>query len=72
VTGQVEPGQVGPPVCQLGPGDWSVLRSCRAVSLSDNELEGLEKVKDMEEWGVDDLVGLTLIILMCSVCADTD
>jgi hypothetical protein len=42
------------------------------MSLSDDELEGLEKVKDMGKWGVDDLVGLTLTVLMCSVCADAD
>jgi carbohydrate-binding DOMON domain-containing protein len=41
------------------------------VSLLDVELEGLEKVKDMEVVG-DDLIGSTSRVLMRSVRVDTD
>jgi hypothetical protein len=42
------------------------------VSLSDVELEGLEKVKDMEGWVGDNLIGLTLRVLIRSVHVDVD
>jgi hypothetical protein len=42
------------------------------VSLSDVELDGLEKMKDMEVWFGDDFIGLTLAVLIRSVRVDAD
>jgi hypothetical protein len=42
------------------------------VSLSDVELEGLEKVKDMGGWFGDGLIGSTSRVLMCKVRVDAD
>jgi hypothetical protein len=42
------------------------------VSLSDVELNGFEKVKDMEEWVGGDLIGSSSRFLIRSVCADID
>jgi hypothetical protein len=40
--------------------------------LSDVELEGLEKVKDMEEFVGDNLIGSTSRVLICSVRVNAD
>jgi hypothetical protein len=37
------------------------------VSLSDVELDGLEKTKDMEDWVGDDFIGLTSVVLIRSI-----
>jgi hypothetical protein len=36
------------------------------------ELDGLEKVKDMEGWIGDDLIGTTSEVLIRSICVDVD
>jgi hypothetical protein len=42
------------------------------VSLSDVELDGLEKTKDMEDWFGDDFIGLISAVLIRSICVDAD
>jgi hypothetical protein len=72
VTGQVEPGRVGPPCHPLVLGVGLALWGCRAVSLLGVKLDGLEKVKDMGDWVGDDLVGSTLRVLIHSIRVDAD
>jgi hypothetical protein len=67
VTGRVEPARVGLPCCLLTLGVGLTLQGCRAVSLLDVELDGFEKVKDMEGWVGDDLIGLISRVLIRSV-----
>jgi hypothetical protein len=71
VTGRVEPARVGLPCCPLGLGVES-LPGCRAVSLSVVKLDGFEKMKDMEEWVGDDLIGLISRVLIRIVRVDAD
>jgi hypothetical protein len=66
VTGRVEPARVGLPCRLLELGVGLLLRDCRAVSLLDVELEGLEKVKDMEGIFGDDLIGSASRVLIRS------
>jgi hypothetical protein len=40
--------------------------------LSDVELDGLVKVKDMEDWVGDDLGGITSEVLIRSICVGVD
>jgi hypothetical protein len=49
-----------------------VLRGCRAVSLLGVELDGFEKVRDMEDWIGDDLTGLISRLLIHSPRADVN
>jgi hypothetical protein len=42
------------------------------VSLSDVELNGLEKTKDMEGWFGDDFIGLVVVVLIRSTRVDVD
>jgi hypothetical protein len=42
------------------------------VSLSDVELDGLEKTKDMEGVFGDDFIGSIFVVLICSTRADID
>jgi hypothetical protein len=42
------------------------------VSLSDVELDGLEKMKDMEDRFGDDFIGSIFVVLICSTCVDVD
>jgi hypothetical protein len=43
------------------------LYHCRIV-----ELDGLEKVKDMEDRFGDDLIGIISEVLICSICVGAD
>jgi hypothetical protein len=72
VTGQVEPGQVNLPCRPPGLGVGLASQGCQAVSLLGVELDGFEKVNDMEEWFGDDLIGSTLEVLIRSTRVDTD
>jgi hypothetical protein len=72
VTGRVEPARVGLPCHPLELGVGLSLQSCRAVSLLDVELDGLEKVKDMEGWVGGDLIGTTSEVLICSTRVNAD
>jgi hypothetical protein len=42
------------------------------VSLLDVELDGLEKVKDMEDQVGDDLIGTTSEVLIRNICVDAN
>jgi hypothetical protein len=42
------------------------------VSLSDVELDGLEKTKDMEDWFGDDFIGSIFVVLIRSTRVDAD
>jgi hypothetical protein len=72
VTGRVEPGRVDLPCRPPGPGVGLVSWGCRAVSLLGVELDGFEKVNDMEEWFGDDLIGSTLEVLIRSTRVNAD
>jgi hypothetical protein len=72
VTGRVEPARVGPPRHLLELGVGLTLLDCRAVSLLGVEVDGLEKIEDMEDWAGDDLIGTTSEVLIRSIRVNVD